>query len=385
MRFALRRKSQGGLRPSVSLVAASAVCLLAVAAGAKERAAPSWFTGKAFDQQLELSTDLACANRPLGAVLGNLAQSQRLAIWLDRRVDPDRLLALSVSAEPLKSVLAQIAARERLGCSTLGPVVYFGPADAATKLRTLAYLRREELKPLPAARRKAFEAMRTWQWSDLATPRDLLSGLAREAHVELSGLEQIPHDLWPARSLPLLSWIDRLTLITIQFDLTFQIAADGKSVALVALPEKVAASRTYPAGADGRETVQVWARQFPQADVRLAGDHIVVRGHVEDLEAIVAGATARGTKTKTTSPGKQVYKLTTEKPLAVLLDELGKRLDLDFQLDRAAIAAAGIATDQIVSVKVEDVSLDELINAVLGPAKLAGQRRGRTVSVAPAK
>jgi len=385
MRFAVRRESRIEFRPLGCLLAACAVCLPAAEARAYDPASPNWLTGKAFDQQLELPADLACANRPLGTVLVNLAQSQRLAIWLDRRVDPDRLLALSISAEPLKAVLEQIAAREELGYSTLGPVVYFGPTDAAAKLRTLAYLRNEELKSLAAARRKAFTNHRSWQWNDLATPRDLLSLLAREAHVDFSGLEQVPHDLWPARSLPALSWIDRLTLVAIQFNLTFQVAPDGKSVALVGVPDTVVASRSYPAGADGRETVRTWAGQFPQADVSLAGDHIVVQGHVEDLEAILAGTTTRRTTTKVTSPGKQVYKLTTEKPLGVLLEELGKRLELDFQLDRSAIAEAGISLQQIVSVKVEDVSLDELIDAVLAPAKLAGQRRGRTVSVSPAK
>ncbi len=135
----------------------------------------------------------------------------------------------------------------------------------------------------------------------------------------------------------------------------------------------------------GREKVEVLAQQYPQTALRQQGDHVVAEGRVEDLEALFAATTTRRTKTKTTTPGKQVFKLSTEQPLGALIEELGKRLDLDFQLDREEIGRRGISLDQTVSVKVENASLDELIDAVLAPAGLKGHRQGRIVQVAPAK
>lgn len=185
-------------------------------------------------------------------------------------------------------------------------------------------------------------------------------------------------------SLPALTWTERLTLLLIQFNLTFDLSPGGDSIQLVDVPENVVATRQYPVSALGAEKVEVLARQFPETALRQQGDQIVAEGSVEALEALFAGTTTRRTKTKTTTPGRQVYKLSTEQPLAALVEELGKRLDLDFQFDREAISRRGISLDQTVSVKVENVSLEELIEAVLAPAGLVGNRPGRTVRVVPA-
>ncbi len=389
---ASRRVDPSKLQPAWGAALRAAAWLLTVwsspgwhAASGKDVAPPNWLTGKAFSQQLEQPTNIACSHRPLGAVVRNLAQTQRVAIWLDRRVDPDRSLSLSIRDEPLQAAIRQIATQEELGSSTLEAVVYLGPALAAAKLRTLAVLRAAELKPLPPPRRKALSEARPWHWEDLTTPRALIEGLAREAHVEIRALDLIPHDLWPGRSLPALSWIDRLTLVAIQFNLTFHTAPDGKSIELVAVPDTVVTSRSYPAVALGREPVEVLAEQYPQADIRQQGDRVVVAGRVEDLEAIVAAGSARQTRGKATAPGKQVFKLTTEQPLGALIVELGKRLDVDFQFDPAELQKAGISLDQTVSVKVENASLEQLIDAVLAPAGLKGRRQGRVVRVSPDK
>ena len=47
----------------------------------------------------------------------------------------------------------------------------------------------------------------------------------------------MPHDLWAAADLPPISLVDRLTLIAIQFDLTFKVAEHGKRLELVPVPE----------------------------------------------------------------------------------------------------------------------------------------------------
>jgi hypothetical protein len=130
--------------------------------------------------------------------------------------------------------------------------------------------------------------------------------------------------------------------------------------------------------------VGVLAQRYPDAVVRVEGDQIVVDGRIEDLETVARGvvATARPAR-KTAAAGKQVYKLSVEQPLDDLLRQLSKLLDVEFQLDRPAIERSGISLDQLVTVKVEGATLDELLAAVLEPAGLKGVRQGRIVNVSP--
>ena len=80
----------------------------------------------------------------------------------------------------------------------------FWAASGGGRPATLAWLRREAVAALPAARRQALSAERAWEWDDLATPRNLLAALATEARVKIEGLDQIPHDLvaGPAAAAP---------------------------------------------------------------------------------------------------------------------------------------------------------------------------------------
>ncbi|HEX4142118.1 MAG TPA: STN domain-containing protein [Pirellulales bacterium] len=359
-------------------------CALVAAAAEPAKKPPAWLVGKQFEQQLQRSVDLTWANAPLTAALNRLAANHRLAIVLDRRIDPDQTLSLAVAGQTLEEALGRIAETEHVGLSLWEPIVYLGPPDEAAALRTLAWLRRDEAGALPPVRRQAFLALRAWQWDDLATPRDLLAALAAEARVKIDDLDRVPHDLWPARRLPPLAWTDRLTLLAIEFGLTFEIAADGRSVRLVPIPDKVMARRSYSAGRDPRQMAGVLAQRYPEAVVRVEGDQIVVDGRIEDLEAVARGvvATARPTR-KTAAAGKQVYTLSVEQPVDDLLRQLSKLLDVEFQLDRPAIERAGISLDRLVTVKVEGATLDELLAAVLEPAGLKGTRQGRTVTVSP--
>ncbi len=138
------------------------VRLVAVAA----ESPPEWLVGKRFDQRLHQKSDLTCANSSLGATLKNLATGNHLAIVLDRRIDPNQTLSLTIASQPLEDVLRRVAETEGVGLSLWEPIVYLGPPQDAAALRTLAWLRREEVAALPAPRRQALLAVRPWSWDE---------------------------------------------------------------------------------------------------------------------------------------------------------------------------------------------------------------------------
>ncbi len=344
-----------------------------------------WLTGAKLQQQLTLPSSVSWTGAPLRKSLYALGEAQKVAVLLDRRIDPDQKLDLSIENDSLEIAFKKIAARGKLGYSQLGPVAYFGPPATAAKLRTLSALRKEEINKLPAAAHGPLARQAAFRWDDLATPRDLLAQLTTESGIEVKNLDLLPHDLWAGARLPALGWTDRATLVAVQFDLTFSFDSSGKTLTLAAIPENVTLERSYTLGGNA-ENVKKFSAAFPNSQLRVAGGKLHIRGPAEDhdlIEQALAGKTARKTSV---TPGKQVYTLqVNQAPVGKLLQQLGKQLEFDVQLDEAAIRAAGHTLETPVSLDVKNVSADELLKAACEPASLAFTLDGKTLKVGPKK
>ena len=69
----------------------------------------------------------------------------RVAIFLDRRVDPDQRVEFSSDDVPLEELFVRLAKKLKLGTCQVGSVVYLGPPDIAAKLATMAAMRAGKL------------------------------------------------------------------------------------------------------------------------------------------------------------------------------------------------------------------------------------------------
>jgi len=355
------------------------------AGGAMARDSNDWATGPRLEEKLAAPLGVSWQGTPLARALDGLSQTQSVAIVRDRRVDPDQSLRLAIDNVPLSVALEKLAASLNLGYSQLGPVAYLGPARTAQQLRTLAALRTEEARKFaPDVTQRLLDA-KSWAWDDLTEPRALLEALAAEAGVEVRGADQVPHDLWPAADLPPMTWVERLTLLAAEFDLTFTFSEDGKAIEFVPLPADARLARTYPGGRAASSLAKRWASEAPGAEIRVEGETIHVLARVEDHQRISTkrrGAPAR----KTSTPGKEVYQLAVQNAaLDKVVAQLAGRLDLNFSWDRAATEQAGIASDQLVTFKVEQADLDALLTAVFANTGLEHRRKGRSVVIRAAE
>ncbi len=364
---------------------------LAAAAGAPAPAQSpaTWLTGPALSERLAADVPrVFWSEAPFRRAVRSLSTTHRVAVLIDRRVDPDRKIDVTLTGLTLREVLGQLAEQQGQEISVLGPVVYLGPPQSAARLRTLSALRHEEAVaagPAVSGRLLRKERLR---WPDFATPRELLSQLAEAAGLEIAGLEQVPHDLWAEADLPVLSLVDRLSLIAIQFDLTFEIASGGRQVRLVAIPDEVAMEKEYPAGRDPQRLAEAWAALASQSRVRVAGDRIVVRGPVEDHEAIAASRRPRSSPPKPSpkKPPESRFTVPGAKgPLGHLLKELAAKLQLELRIDEEALQKAGISLNDPVSFRVTNGTIDELLEAVLAPAGCTFRREGTVVEVFPSR
>src|SRR5690606_2736806 len=147
--------------------------------------------------------------------------------------------------------------------------------------------------------------------------------------MQLNGAEQVPHDLWAAADLPPLTWVERMTVVLHQFDLTFRIDADTKSIVIEPLPTDIHQEKDYAAGAKPEERLAEWQLRAPDATIELRGKRIFVRGTVEDHAALTAKPSMAPT-TPPPSTGTQVYTLKVNgEPLNKVLPPLTRQLKLE--------------------------------------------------------
>ncbi len=281
---------------------------------------------------------------PLRDAIGRLVKLFDAAVFIDRRIDPNKRVTLAATASSAEEVLNRIAEQHGWGVSRLGRVTFLGPPAAAQRLRRVAAARSDDVAHLTGTLRAPFERKRSHTWPRLAEPRELVTTLVEDNGWRIADAERIPHDLWSAGSLSGLTLTEQLTLLLIGFDLTFKIHTSERVIQIVALE--------------------------PAVEVVATDD--------------AARRRTRKSAVRTPAGTKQVYSLrVAEKPVGAVIRELAKRLDWQIAYDEAAIQAAGRSLDARVSFAVENVEQDELLEAVLQPAGLSFRRNGERITVVP--
>jgi hypothetical protein len=365
------------------------ISLLAINGFTAACLAGEWLTGPELIQRLSDPIDLVWSEDPMRNALASLARVQNVAVLIDRRVDPGRKITLSLKQSPLGESLAAIAMTGELGVTLAGPLAYFGPVGPTAKLRTLIFLREEEARKLPSAAAKIFFQAKPLAWADFSRPREILERLGRENQLSISGLESIPYDLWAAADLPPMTLVERLSILAVQYDLTFNYSSESNRIELVPAPRDIRLVRSYPGGRKPEQAAKRFAELAPQAEIEVVGDKVIVKGLLEDHQRIEAPrpppgrASAKNTASNLDDKG---FTLTvTEQPIGPFLKQLAKQLGLQLQMDESALERAGIALDRRVSFKVEDATIDELLQAAIKETPLKFRRQGHVLIVEAVK
>jgi hypothetical protein len=339
-----------------------------------------WKIGLEFRQALEQPLGLKWGENPARQAFRNLAQNQRVAVWLDRRIDPGLKLQFEADDLPLGIVLDQLCEKYRWKRAAVGPVVYLGPPAIAGKLATLAAVRRQQVGRESAQQRARWSRAVAWQVPELAQPRELMQELVREAGATLANPEAIPHDLWPEIALPRLTLADRMSLVLAGFDLTFEPSPDGSSIRIVPAPAEIEYTETYSwRGANASLAAQL-AKKFLEAEVLLVNDKVQVTGPYEvheKIDRLMSGETVRTTKV---APGSKVYSLRVDnQPAGAVVKTVAKELGKELQYDPALLDK--LKTN--VSFTVKDVDLNDLLAAALKPLGLTYEMKEAALVIVP--
>ncbi len=341
-----------------------------------------WLTGKSFQAALQAPSDFVWANLPLREALDALARTHHVAIFLDRRVDPGLRVTYSSHNGALLPSLSDALGQHRLGVGTVGALVYVGPARSAAMIGTAAELANDQVRNLPAPRRRGLLGRQTTSWPRLTVPRTVLEGLAVEAGFTITNSGAMPHDLWVARELPPLTWAERMTVILTGFDLAFRLVQDEPRIQLVTMPRILAITREYRSPGDLNALARDLSQQFPQAYLTVHDGRLSVRSTVEDHKAIAKKLTSTESDAVTvlppSDPGQRRYTLTVQdQPLRPLLQTLADRVDRKLVLDPSVASHL----QKRVSFTVSEVELEKLFEAALAPVGLTAEFEPGTIRV----
>ena len=389
-----------------------AVCLIALtlSAAAEEpvldRPVPERLTGPVLRKALEMDFSSSWENEELRTILDRLADKYKTAVLLDRSLDPNQKLDVSIGYQPLWSGFGAVAQSASAGMCLAGNTIYVGPPERAAKLRTLIDLRSGEPiaaeAKLPAGRVLELSRVETLHWNDLDEPRQIAAGLAKRAGVKIINSEAIPHDLWAAATLPHANFAEAMSLILIQFDLTFAWNADRTEIRLVPVPKTVGVEKSYsPAGGPSKRAslaarerflegvAKSYEQQYPGIRCRVDGEHhqIWIKATLEEHEALKNAGQA---KPKGNPPAAKVppvrrreFTLRVEQVKASdLLKEL-ENSGIVIKYDAQQLTAKGIDLDQRINMDVEKAMADEFFRKICDPLGLKFAIDNVTVTLTP--
>jgi hypothetical protein len=341
-----------------------------------------WSTREEFLQQLELPVEIHWHDAILQESLQRLAAAQRVAIVLDRRIDPHQRITASVSPTKFIDAIQSVCDTRGWGVSVLSPVIYIGPSETTRPLASWQRQQRMVIEQLPGEQRRRWERTTPCAWPEVTEPRALLTEWLSAARIPADGLDQIAYDLWPAQNLPALDVLQRLVITLAGFQLGPEVKADG-SVAVVRLPREIKLTHHYVVPARRLAAVGDLQTALPDAKLTLRQRRLEVVGRAEDHDYVQLWL--EGRPRRAASVGALVDKRFTltvqNQPIAAILQAVAGQLDLELVWDDATQSWR----EDRVSLSVKNATLGELLAAVLHGQAATYRVRGRKLLIMSAE
>jgi hypothetical protein len=232
-----------------------------------------------------------------------------------------------------------------------------------------------------------------WALARLSEPRAMLRNLMKATGAVLQEEELVPHDLWPARTLPPLSAVDRLVLLLAGFDLTGQISEDGRQVRIVPVKRPVQITRTYAIRRDRIPAVEAVLATMPKVVERSEDGRLTLSARVEEHDQIAAVVRGQAPSRRERPPASPPSSLTERRftlkienqPVGAVVDQLARQLNLEVAWESELEADPKRGREALASCDVRQVDLDGLLKAVLTSAGLDFERERAKVIIRSAK
>jgi hypothetical protein len=347
-------------------------------------------SGREFKAALRSRLSIGAARQPVNRTVREIVKRQRISIVLDRRIDRQRQIKRDIVDKSMLDALQQIAEDVGAAVSVVGDVVYIGPSESVNKIRTLIAIQHEKAESLDRKRQLEFSRSRPLNWSDLATPADILGNRAREYDLDVP-IEKVPHDLWQWNSLARLDAFEAMALVLIQFDLMFELNDQGTGVSIKPVPNVVAIEKSYRVASRTTvaQAVTECQKRFGLNSAKSTGQQLQFTGTIEQHE--IAALISRGRKPVTKSDtipksiplSQREFSLPAQTVPAMALIEKLRESGVDIRFDTKQLKDAGVDLHTRIRLKFDKANINDVFNSVCEQVQARYSIDGSIVTITP--
>ena len=333
--------------------------------------------------KLAATVSFSWSGRELRTGLQELSKTFSVSIWLDRRIDPNTRIDFEVdmTGVTLWQALNQIAEQAGAKVTLIENVVYVGPAEVTNRVSKSAALLHAELSRItPGAQADG----KIFAWGELSSSSEMLDDIRSNWSIRISG--DVPHDLYHAGQLQMPCTLStQLTLLLSGFDLQADLQANN-SFQLKTLSSGDTWRARYlksslNTNAARRSSVTAIRRQFPGSKYTESGGQVELQG-TTDFHIAMLIPKSRKRRTETAGEilkqrwGFEVSNHSAKGVMDYLAKQIGFQLEWAPECSRQAL-------EQIITLKVDQASLDDILIAFNAASNLKASRAGLRVKVSP--
>lgn len=326
-------------------------------------------------------------------IIERIRNTQKISIILDRRIDPSIKVKLDIQNLTLEQGLNNLASQVHARSTVVGSTIYIGPETEVSNLKTLLELRKEELLHLTKThadlklRRSSLLQRRTFQYHDLDQPAEILKKITDACQITVKNLNLVPHDLWAHGTLEAVNANEAISLILIQFNLTYRWNHQESMIDIIPIPKSVTIRRLYtPRGKSAGVQIKRLKEKFPNLSVSLVDKKIAVVASADLHEQVelFLDPGALTNKQKRPEPKaipikRRQFTLRVKKvPVLAIMNKL-EQSGIEFIYDNRQLMEAGIDLNQKIDISVKEAGAQTFFDALFSTLNLKYQIEGTEI------
>jgi hypothetical protein len=369
------------------------ISVLAQPSSPRSPAEPAQFaTGAEFTRRLNRPLLASSDYAPLREAVMRLSEDRRIAVAIDRRIDPSRLIRTDLQSPFFDVGISQLVHPAGADAVIAGDTVFVTTPDLASTFRTRVALSQRELESLPdrnVSRLLELTRKSATRWEALASPRSILSQLADRYEVNVEHIDAIPHDLWDSGTIAHADFVTAALWITAQYGFDLKWINHSQIVLVPTHPAPEIEQEHIFRGRTLEQVQELILQQFPDLQLSWGRDRVRFSGRVEQHEAVAEMLGLRAPR-KPSSPvvatslaNRRFTLRMNNRPLMELIDLLEKQ-GIQFDRHPELLEKAGINLNQAITLELQDATIDTLLTQALSPVGLTYEIDGTRISLLPA-